>query len=49
METDVMGPMQILRLPDRHVQHWLDALPGLLQDLPSRYTDKQRSIAVTGI
>ena len=33
METDVMGPMQILRLPDHRVQHWLDALPGLLQDL----------------
>ena len=27
--------MQILRLPDRHVQHWLDALPGLLQNLES--------------
>ena len=25
--------MQILRLPDRHVQHWLDALPGQLQTL----------------
>ena len=25
--------MQILRLPDRHVQHWLDALPGLLGNL----------------
>ncbi|MED5384431.1 MAG: septum site-determining protein MinC [Cyanobacteriota bacterium] len=25
--------MQILRLPDRHVQHWLDALPGQLQSL----------------
>ena len=33
METDVLEPMQILRLPDRHVQHWLDGLPGLLQDL----------------
>ena len=25
--------MQILTLPDRHLQHWLDALPGLLRNL----------------
>ena len=25
--------MQTLRLPDRHVQHWFDALPGQLQSL----------------
>lgn len=27
--------MQLLELPDRHAQHWLDALPQLLQNLRS--------------